>query len=381
MPTTIPPLVRQYFEEHPGEDVKPGTLTRWVEEQRGFANGDQSAGAVRAALNRACEEGWLERVLNPSGTPVTPLRYRYVGEGMSRRSSSTPSPKDGTPPPPPRKSVEKFTRPSGEPYFPRQIGDFRDIDVLRTACDSGLFVLMYGPPGAGKTALVEAAYHEMGLITMAGDADTGVPDFTGDFVRIPEDRNDDDAWADGPLVKAMQANDGEGCVFFIDDATLIPPGVMSVIYPAMDGRRRISVKSRPPSLGRDIVAGPKFYIVAAHNPGVPGAILSEALSSRFTIQIEVTTDYDLARSQGVNPKAVNVAANMETTRRNGKISWAPQMRELIAFRESERKFDTTFACAALIAQAPDGEDRDFIKEAIAMAFASRVEPLSLGTQV
>lgn len=399
MATAVAPWVERYFEEYPDEESTPGAVTRYVEEKRGLGDmgQKQSAGAVRAAIIALQERGRVERLMG------SPLRYKGVPKGSAPKTyppkklgtvtspgigsgggtmpKSTPSPGTASTPAPPRVPLEKFHRPSGEQYFPRSIGDFRDVDVLRKAREAGLFVLLYGPPGGGKTALVEASFPD--LITMAGDSDTGVPDFTGDFVRIPENKDDDDAWADGPLVKAMLWNDGEGCPLFIDDATLISPGVMSVVYPAMDGRRKISVKSRPPKLGRDIVAGPKFYVIAAHNPGVPGAILSEALSSRFTIQIEVTTDYDLAHSQGVNPKAVKVARNLDTVRQNKKGSWAPQMRELLAFKRNQAQFDETFACAALIAAAPEGEDRTATERAIATTFGAgfKLKALSLGGQV
>jgi hypothetical protein len=41
--------------------------------------------------------------------------------------------------------------------------------------------------------------------------------------------------------------------------------------------------------GETITAADGFYVVAGHNPGVHGAILTEALSSRFTFQFEVAT--------------------------------------------------------------------------------------------
>ena len=66
----------------------------------------------------------------------------------------------------------------------------------------------------------------------------------------------------------------EGRALFIDDATLIPPTVLAVVYPAMDGRRQIMVKAN----GGEIVnAADGFYVVAGHNPGVHGAVLTDAL--------------------------------------------------------------------------------------------------------
>jgi hypothetical protein len=81
---------------------------------------------------------------------------------------------------------------------------------------------------------------------------------------------------------------------------LISPAVLAVCYPAMDGRREVVVKAHK---GETITAVDGFYVVAGHNPGVHGAVLTEALSSRFTFQFEVATDYDLARSLGEGLRA------------------------------------------------------------------------------
>jgi hypothetical protein len=68
----------------------------------------------------------------------------------------------------------------------------------------------------------------------------------------------------------------------------------------MDGRREVIVKAHK---GETVTAADGFYVLAGHNPGVHGAVLTEALSSRFTFQFDVATDYDLARALGGSPAA------------------------------------------------------------------------------
>ena len=135
-----------------------------------------------------------------------------------------------------------------------------DVEALRKLRAAGVPALLYGPPGTGKTSLIEAAFPD--LITVAGDGDTQVSDLIGEYTQAPDGTF---TFIYGPLIRAM----AEGRVLFIDDATLISPAVLAVAYPAMDGRREITVKSHK---GEVIKAADGFYVVAGHNPGVHGAI-------------------------------------------------------------------------------------------------------------
>jgi MoxR-like ATPase len=170
-------------------------------------------------------------------------------------------------------------------YPPRLLAVRPDVEVLRDLRAAGKPVLLYGPPGTGKTSLIEAAYPD--LVTVAGDGETTTGDLVGEYTQRPDGTF---AWVDGPLVTAMS----EGRCFFIDDCTLISPAVLATVYPAMDGRGEIVLTAHE---SETIEAEPGFYVAGGHNPGVAGAILTEALASRFAAHIEVTTDFDLAGSR------------------------------------------------------------------------------------
>jgi nitric oxide reductase NorQ protein len=122
-------------------------------------------------------------------------------------------------------------------------------------------------------------------------------------------------------------------------------------------------------------------VIAGHNPGVHGAILTEALASRFAVQVEVSTDYDLAHSLKIDPRAIRAARDLAGRKARGETGWAPQLRELLAYAKVTAILGENAAIANLAGIAPE-EDRDAVADAIAKAFARRPPaPLALGRQL
>ncbi|SDP41699.1 AAA domain (dynein-related subfamily) [Actinacidiphila guanduensis] len=216
---------------------------------------------------------------------------------------------------------------------------------------------------------MEAAFPD--LITVAGDGDTTVGDLIGEYTQGDSGGY---TFQYGPLVAAMT----EGRALLIDDATLISPKVLAALYPAMDGRRQIQVKAHK---GETIKAEPGFYVVAGHNPGVHGAVLTEALASRFSVQVQVGTDYDLALALRIDARVVRVARHLARQVELGETGWAPQLRELLSYQKTEAVLGTRAALANLIGIAPV-EDRDAVAEAVGkIVGVGQVAPLTLGRQL
>ena len=263
-----------------------------------------------------------------------------------------------------------ITRPNGDPYIPRMLEGIEstDIHLLRACRSEGIPVLLAGRPGCGKTAAIEAAFGDE-LLTVHAHADLEVADMVGAYSQKPDGKYQ---WNDGPLVIAMR----EGRPLFVDDATLAPPGVLARMYPAMDGRNRITITEHE---GEEAVAEPGFVIVGAHNPGAPGALLSEALASRFLVQIEVESDLVAAIQLGVDRKVVDCAYAMRKMREAGTVGWAPEMRELLAFLRVHRAAGMEIALGNFISAAPE-EERDEVARQLATRFPN-LRPRALAVRM
>jgi len=365
--------VAEYLADHPGP-CKTGEIAKAL---------DRSAGAVGNALTTLAGRGEADLVpgkpISHQANSATAAAAAAITPKAPLPPKPAPAPKPAAPAAPAPAPVPTFTpkpaaagpvtRPGGQVYQPRSLADMPDVEALRKLRDAGVPALLYGPPGTGKTSLIEAAFPD--LVTVAGDGDTTAADLVGEYTQNPDGTFE---FIYGPLIRAMQ----EGRVLFIDDATLISPAVLAVAYPAMDGRREITVKAHK---GEVIKAAGGFYVVAGHNPGVHGAILTEALSSRFSVQVRVSTDYDLAHALKIDSRAIKAARDLAARQASGEIGWAPQLRELLAYAKVAAILGENAAIANLAGIAPE-EDRDAVAEAVAKAFGKKaVAPLALGRQL
>ena len=265
-------------------------------------------------------------------------------------------------------------RPNGEAYRPREIMGHTDVALLREFRSKSVYVRLAGPPGAGKTALAEAAFND--LITINGHGDMTVANFVGSF--LPQ-QDGGWIWHDGPLVRAMK----EGKALLVDEGTRIPTEVLNILFSVLDGRLTLKIDERPDL--PVVHAKEGFYVIMGYNPDTLGARpLDEALISRFRVQITVETDMPTAKALGVPQVAIRITENLRT--RNAKDReeggpgiWCPEMRELLSFRDLiNMGVGEEFALATLIASCPRQDDVIILREVIHAVTKKKISAPALG---
>jgi nitric oxide reductase NorQ protein len=150
--------------------------------------------------------------------------------------------------------MDGTTRSIVAPYY-RAVG--RERDVLKSAIDEKLPVLLKGPTGCGKSRLIEAVAHELGraLVTVACNDETSAADLLGRWIV----RGGETVWQDGPVTRAVRT----GAILYLDEVAEAREDVIVVLHPLADHRRELFVDRHDEAL----VAAPGFALVASFNPG------------------------------------------------------------------------------------------------------------------
>lgn len=164
------------------------------------------------------------------------------------------------------------------------VGRRREVEVVAAALGAGRHVLLEGPPGTGKSTLLEALARAAGtgFVFVEGNAELTPARLVGhhDPSRVLEAGYLDEHFVDGPLLRAMR----DGALLYIEEINRIPEETLNALVGVMSAG-----SIHVPRLGV-VAAAPGFHLVAAMNPfdSVGTARISSSIYDRIC---RVAMDY------------------------------------------------------------------------------------------
>jgi len=157
------------------------------------------------------------------------------------------------------------------------VGRRRELELVVAALAADRHIVLEGPPGTGKSTLLRAVAHELGIgfEFVEGNAELTPARLVGHFdpSRVLVDGYTPDVFVNGPLVTAMT----EGSLLYVEEINRIPEETLNVLITVMSEQ-----ELHVPRLGR-VVCAPGFRLVAAMNPfdAVGTARISGAVYDRM----------------------------------------------------------------------------------------------------
>ncbi len=214
--------------------------------------------------------------------------------------------------------------------------DWNDsVQILNKAYEAGLFVLIIGPKGTGKTSLVRdfAASKNVNLRSINFSLRTreshlvGTKTLTDGTVSFDE----------GLLVRSMKSGD----ILYLDEINSAEADVLLRLDEALDDRRQIVLKE---SAGEVVKAKEGWFVVATINPLSHSGTkeLPPQLLSRFPVRIrleyppedielEIVKKYVSGNHESEIVQAVRLANTLRQAAAVEELFYSPSLRETIAF--------------------------------------------------
>jgi nitric oxide reductase NorQ protein len=209
------------------------------------------------------------------------------------------------------------------------------IDVIDKAFEKGLFVLIIGPKGTGKTSLVReyAIQKSKELQSINFSLRTRESHLVGTKTLIDGNIGFDE----GILVKSMK----EGNILYLDEINAAEADVLLRLDEALDDRRQITLKE---SSGEIIKARDSWFVIATINPltHVGTKELPPQLLSRFPVRIRLDyppedVEYKIIKKHVKNPnesdvlQGIKLANTLRQASAVEELYYSPSIRETIAY--------------------------------------------------
>jgi nitric oxide reductase NorQ protein len=211
------------------------------------------------------------------------------------------------------------------------------FNILEKAYRSGLFVLIIGPKGTGKTTLVRRFASEMNkeLDSVNFSLRTRESHLVGARTLDKGEIN----FVEGVLVKSMR----NGTLLYLDELNAAEADVLLRLDEALDDRRQLVLKEAE---GQIVKAADDWFVIATINPlsHVGTKELPPQLLSRFPIRMRLDyppEDIELdivSRHVTIDDSkvkdikhAIQLAKNLREAAAVEELYYSPSIRETIAF--------------------------------------------------
>ncbi len=209
------------------------------------------------------------------------------------------------------------------------------IQIMNKAHEAGLFVLIIGPKGTGKTSLVRdfAKNKNVNLESINFSLRTreshliGTKTLTDGTVSFDE----------GILIKSMKKGD----ILYLDEINAAEADVLLRLDEALDDRRQVVLKE---SSGEVIKAKENWFVVATINPLTHSGTkeLPPQILSRFpvrirleyppeNIELEIIKKYVSGEHESEIIQAIKLANILRQAAAVEELFYSPSLRETIAF--------------------------------------------------
>src|SRR5579884_1953137 len=211
------------------------------------------------------------------------------------------------------------------------------LDILERAYRSGLFVLIIGPKGTGKTTLVRkfASHMKKELDSVNFSLRTRESHLIGSRTLDKGEIS----FVEGILVKSMRTS----TILYLDELNAAEADVLLRLDEALDDRRQLVLKEAE---GQVVKASDDWFVIATINPlsHVGTKELPPQLLSRFPVRMRLEyppEDLELeivkrhisidSSKIGDVKHAIQLAKNLREAAAVEELYYSPSLRETIAF--------------------------------------------------
>ena len=222
-----------------------------------------------------------------------------------------------------------------EENFPEYLDWSNSFEILEKAHEQGIFVLVIGPKGTGKTTLVRefAKKQSMKLKSINFSLRTRESHLVGSKSLSEGNIQFDE----GILIKSMK----EGDMLYLDEINAAEADVLLRLDEALDDRRQVVLKE---SGGEVVTANKSWFVIATINPlnHVGTKELPPQLLSRFPIrlrmdyppeekEIEIVKNHVPQADEKSLEKGIKLANTLRQAASVEELYYSPSLRETIAY--------------------------------------------------